>query len=230
MTVVDAAFWVFGVTAVVSGYRVFCTDSMVRASFLLLLSFIAVALIMLLLAAPYLGVATLFMMGVEMMVMALFMVMFMMNPAGLNPMRMVHQHRFSIIAGAVAFAGLAIAVLYADFPRNPVAADRAVIVDLGKELLGKSMLIFESAGVTLLATMVGSVILSSRSGRFGAADEGSVPPPLEPGGVPAGRVPSENGGEHHHQDHGADPQDGSVEEADAATSSDAGAEHAEQHT
>ena len=231
MTTVDAAFWVLGITAIVSGYRVFCTDSMVRASFLLMLSFIAVGLIMLLLAAPYLGVATVFMMGVEMMVMALFMVMFMMNPAGLNPMRMVHQHRFSIIAGAVAFAGLALAVLYTDFPHNPVAADRAVIVDLGKELLGKSMLIFESAGVTLLATMVGSVILSSRSGRFGPADEGSVPPPLEPGGVPAGRVPSDNADEHHHQDHGgADPPDGSGEEADAARSSDGGDRRAEEHT
>ena len=36
------------------------------------------------------------MMAVEMMVMALFMVMFMMNPAGLNPMQMVHQHAFAI--------------------------------------------------------------------------------------------------------------------------------------
>ena len=229
MAAVDAAFWVLGITAIVSGWRVFCTDSMVRASFLLLLSFIAVGLIMLLLAAPYLGVATLFMMGVEMMVMALFMVMFMMNPAGLNPMRMVHQHRFSIIAGAVAFAGLALAVLLADFPHDPVAADQAVILDLGKELLGKSMLIFESAGVTLLATMVGSVILSSRSGRFGPADEGSLPPPLVPGGVPAGRMPSENGGEHHHHDQGGgDHQDNSGEEVDAATSSDASGGHAEQ--
>lgn len=84
MSGVDAAFWLLASIAIVSGWRVFCTDSMVRASFLLLLSFIAVGLIMLLLAAPYIGVATIFMMAVEMMVMALFMVMFMMNPAGLN--------------------------------------------------------------------------------------------------------------------------------------------------
>lgn len=207
MNGIDMAFWVLSLIAIVSGWRVFCTDSMVRASFLLLLSFIAVGLIMLLLAAPYLGVATIFMMGVEMMVMAVFMVMFMMNPAGLNPMLMVHQHRFSIIAGVVAFAGLAVAILASDFPHDPVAANRAVIVDLGKELLGDSMLIFESAGVTLLATMVGTVILSSRSGRFGPADEGSVPPPLEPGGVPAGRVPGENSGGHHGHSGGEQARD-----------------------
>src|SRR5699024_10627637 len=186
-TAVDVAFWVLGLIAVAAGWRVFCTDSMVRASFLLLLSFIAVGLIMLLLGAPYLGLATIFMMGVEMMVMALFMVMFMMNPAGLNPMMMVHQHRFSLAAGGVAFAGLAAITLVTDFPADPLAAGKPVIHDLGIELLGDSMLIFESAGVTLLATMVGSVILSSRSGRFGAADSGSQPPPLVPGGEPAGR-------------------------------------------
>src|SRR5699024_6934514 len=105
---------------------------------------------------------TIFMMGVEMMVMALFMVMFMMNPAGLNPMMMVHQHRFSLAAGAVAFAGLAVLALVTDFPHDPVRPDSPVIRNLGLELLGGSMLIFETAGVTLLATMVGSVILSSR--------------------------------------------------------------------
>ncbi|MGE4476546.1 MAG: NADH-quinone oxidoreductase subunit J, partial [Stutzerimonas sp.] len=89
----DVAFFVCAAVALLTGWRVFRTDSMVRASFLLLLSFIAVGVIMLLLAAEYLGVALWFMMAVEMTVMALFMVMFMMNPAGLNPMNMVHQPR-----------------------------------------------------------------------------------------------------------------------------------------
>jgi NADH:ubiquinone oxidoreductase subunit 6 (subunit J) len=190
----DLVFWILAMVALVSGWRVFRTDSMVRASFLLLLSFVAVGLIMLLLGAPYLGTATVFMMAVEMMVMALFMVMFMMNPAGLNPMRMVHQHRFAIVAGTLAFAGLALAVLFSDLPRATVPSDRAVVSALGHELLGDSMLVFESVGVTLLATMVAAVVLSSRSGRFGPADEGSLPPGLEPGGRPAGRVPEQGQG------------------------------------
>jgi NADH:ubiquinone oxidoreductase subunit 6 (subunit J) len=169
-----------------------------------MVSFIAVGLIMLLLAAPYIGIATVFMMAVEMMVMALFMVMFMMNPAGLNPMNMVHQERLSVIAGIVAFLGFSAAALLSDLPSDPVAAGAPVVHDLGIELLGNSMLIFETAGVTLLATMVGAVILSSRSGRFGDADQGSLPPGLEPGGQPAGRVPEKSGGHHghHHGQHG----------------------------
>lgn len=206
MSLDDAMFLLLAAVAVLSGWRVFCTDSMVRASFLLLVSFIAVGMIMLLLAAPYLGIATVFMMAVEMMVMALFMVMFMMNPAGLNPMQMVHQHRLSVAAGIGAFVGLTVAFLVSDLPSDPVPPGHPEIHELGFELLGNSMLIFETAGVTLLATMVASVVLSSRAGRYGPADEGSRPPGLEPGGRPAGRVLQEEqddgGGGHDHGGHG----------------------------
>ncbi|QEA37631.1 NADH-quinone oxidoreductase subunit J [Pistricoccus aurantiacus] len=196
---VDIAFILLALFAVYTGWRVFRTDSMVRASFFLLLSFIAVGAIMLLLSAMYLGVAMFFMMGVEMMVMALFMVMFMMNPAGLNPMMMVHQHKLSIGAGIVSFVILGAMALLATFPDQPLPADLKEVQSLGEELLGDSMLIFESAGVVLLATMIGVVVLSSQRGRFGSAQEGSMPPGLEPGGDPAG-MPQEDdddGGGHH---------------------------------
>ncbi len=185
----DIAFFALASLAIVTGWRVFRTDSMVRASFLLLVSFIAVAGIMLLLSAPYIGVATIFMMAVEMMVMALFMVAFMMNPAGLNPMMMVHQNKFAILSGVATFAGLTAAILLTDLPTGVVSQDAVVIHDLGIELLGPSMLTFETAGVTLLSAMIATVVLSARSGRFGPSDEGSRPPGLQPGGAPAGRIP-----------------------------------------
>lgn len=178
----DVAFVVFAAGAVLSGYRVFATDSMIRASFLLLASFLNVGAILVLLLADYLGTALIFMMTVEMVVMALFMMMFMMNPAGLNPMAMVHQPRAAAAAGVVAAAGIGVVAVIADFPDDPVDAARDATVELGTELLGGSMLVFESAGVTLLATMVCAVILSSSRGRFGDDDEGSLAPPLEPGG------------------------------------------------
>lgn len=203
--VTDLVLLLLTAFAVWTGWRVFRVDSMVRASFSLMLSFIAVGAIGLLLSAPYIGVATVFMMAVEMMVMAIFMVMFMMNPAGLNPMMMVHQHGVSIAAGLAAFLGLGAAILLSAPPSDPVPPQARVVAQLGHELLGPSMLIFETAGVTLLATMVGAVILSSRQGRHGAADEGSRPPGLTAGGAPAGRTPGEEGGHghhHHHHHHG----------------------------
>ena len=179
---VDVAFAVFAVGAIFSGYRVFRTDSMVRASFLLLASFLNVGAILVLLFAEYLGTALWFMMTVEMVVMALFMVMFMMNPAGLNPMEMVHQPRVAAIAGALATAGLAVVSVFGGFPTAPLDPAAPTIAQLGRELLGGSMLVFESAGVTLLATMVCAVILSAGRGRYGDGNEGAVAPPLEPGG------------------------------------------------
>ncbi|MBW3590628.1 MAG: NADH-quinone oxidoreductase subunit J [Actinobacteria bacterium] len=177
---VDISFWVFAVAAILTGWRVFETDSMVRASFLLLLSFLNVGAILLLLTAEYLGFALLFMMAVEMVAMALFMVMFMMNPAGLNPMEMVHQKPAAMIAGVLTFTGVSVVAVFGEFPNRPVRAGGGSTRELGLELLGDSMMVFESAGVALLATMIGAIVLALRTGRFGAADEDSVPPPIRP--------------------------------------------------
>ena len=186
---VDVAFWFFGVAAVVTGWLVFRTDSMVRASFYLLASFVNVGIVLLLLRAEYLSLILILMMAGEMAIMAVFMVMFMMNPAGLNPMNMVHQHRAAVAGGAGAFLALAGVGVLADFPDRPAPATD-VTVELGEELLGNSMLVFESAGAALLATMIAAIALSSARGRYGDADEGSEPPALDPD-RPAGDAPPE---------------------------------------
>lgn len=178
----DFGFIVLGLLAIWFGWRVFVTDSMVRASFSLLAAFVCVGAMMVLLVAEYLGVATFFMMAVEMIVMALFMVAFMMNPAGLNPMSMVHQQRVAIGAGIVGTLGLGLVAVLGTFPERAIDEGSDRLVALGEEMLGDSMLVFESAGITLLATMIGAVVLSARSSRWGtAADAGSHPPPMVPG-------------------------------------------------
>ena len=177
--VVDLAFAVFGSAAVLTGYLVFRTDSMVRASFWLLASFVNVGFMLVLLNARFLGFSVVLMMAGEMSVMAIFMVMLMMNPAGLNPMNMVHQHRAAIAAGVLAFAALASVGVLVDFPRDPAPQQpAAVTAELGVEELGESMLVFQTAGAALLATMIGAIAVTSRSGRYGDAEQGSVPPPL----------------------------------------------------
>ena len=186
---IDVAFAVFSIMAVVTGWRVFRTDSMVRATFLLLASFANVGAILLLLSAEYLGFVLIFMMTVEMTVMVVFMVMFMMNPAGLNPMSMVHQERVAVAAGIALFAGITTVALAQPFPSRPVTRSLDVITRLGDELMGPSMLIFETAGVTLLATMIVAVVLSSHHNRYGTDDDGSLPPPLEPA---TGRRPEDD--------------------------------------
>lgn len=174
-----ALFWFFGVGSVVAAWLVFRTDSMVRAAFWLLASFAGVGAILLALNLQFLGLILILMMAGEMAIMAVFMVMFMMNPAGLNPMVMVHQHRGAIAAAVVAFLGLsAVAVVGAiRTAAPPLATD--VTAQLGRELLGESMLVFQTAGVALLATMIGAIAVASSRGRFGDASEGSIEPGRE---------------------------------------------------
>jgi len=180
-TVIDAIFWVFAASAVVTAVLVFVADSMVRAAYWLMASFVAVGGILVILNAQFLGLILILMMAGEMTIMAIFMVMFMMNPAGLNPMLMVHQHRTAILSGVVSFLALATVGLVAEFPNLPAPAASSPIVPLGQELLGRSMLIFESAGVALLAVMIGAIALVSQRGRYGDAEQGSLEPALEPG-------------------------------------------------
>lgn len=173
--IADVLFWLLAAGAVVTGWLVFRTDSMVRAAYWLMASFVAVGAILVLLDNQFLGLVLILMMAGEMTIMAIFMVMFMMNPAGLNPMVMVHQHRTSIAAGAGSFLLIATVGLLADFPDHPVPASDHVS-DLGFELLGGSMLVFETAGVALLAVMIGAVALVSKRGRYGDAEAGSEEP------------------------------------------------------
>lgn len=178
--IVDVAFLVFSAGAIVSGYRVFRTDSMVRAAFYLLASFAAVGGILVLLGSEFLGMVLILMMAGEMLIMAIVMVMYMMNPAGLNPMVMVHQNRIAAAAGVAAFLALAGVALLGEFPDRPAPEPAAATQDLGVELLGDSMLVFQTAGVTLLATMIGAVAIAGNRGRHGSAEDGSVEPPLQP--------------------------------------------------
>ena len=175
----DLVFVVFAGLAIVSAWRVFRTDSMVRAAYFLLVSFAGVAGIMVLLDAPFVGLVLLLMMGGEMTIMAVFMVMFMMNPAGLNPMTMVHQHRASIAAGVGSFVALAFVAVVASFPERAPASVGDATADLGRELLGESMLVFQTAGFTLLATMIGAIAVAAASGRFGDAYDLAAPPALD---------------------------------------------------
>src|SRR5438128_11112025 len=115
---------VFGLTAVVFGAGVFRTSSMVRSALSLLGSMSALGALFLALEAEFLGVLQLMMMATEMAIMAIFMVMFMMDPGGLGHMEMTHQKRLAIVAGVLAaLAGVTMIVLPAWSPNVPAAPE-----------------------------------------------------------------------------------------------------------
>lgn len=162
-------FAVLAALALAGGWLVFRFDSMVRATLSLLLSFEAVAVMLLLLDSTFLFAITFLMMIGEMMIMVMFMVAFMMNPGGLNPMNMVHQPRLAAGAGIALFAILTGVILATDFPARRGTPPADVTAALGFELMGPSMMVFETAGVALLTGMIAVMVLAARRGRFGDA-------------------------------------------------------------
>lgn len=158
----------FGVAAVWFGVAVFRTSSMVRSALSLLASMAAIGGMFLAMEAEFLGVLQLMMMATEMSIMAVFMIMYMMDPGGLGQMEMTHQKRAALGTGiAGGLAGLAVAVLAEWGPtveriEGPAEQTKA----LGREMMTRSMLIFETAGVTILVAMIAATAVAiARQGK-----------------------------------------------------------------
>lgn len=157
----------FGLAAVWFGVVVFRTSSMVRSALALLFSMAAVGGMFLAMEAEFLGVLQLMMMATEMAIMAIFMVMYMMDPGGLSGMDMTHQKRASLAAGALgALGALAVAVLVDWGPiETRVPAATTQVRELGIEIMERSMLIFETAGVTILTAMIAATAIAIQRRR-----------------------------------------------------------------
>ena len=152
----------FGGAAIWFGIAVFRTHSMVRSAIALLFSQAAIGAMFLVMQAEFLGVLQLMMMASEMSVMAIIMVMFMMDPGGLGAMDMSHQKRLSLWAGAAGFAFALIVIWLTGWgpEATVVLAPDEQTAALGRELLGRSMFIFESAALTILTAMVAATMVA----------------------------------------------------------------------
>ncbi len=155
-----------GIVAVAAGVAVFVVDSMARATYALLASFLAVAAELVLLGSAYLGVLTVLMMTVEMAIMGVFMIMYMMNPAGLMPMSMVHNKRGALSMAIGTFVILAAGALLVPWPRRQGEPPTELTRALGEALMGEHMLTMIVIGIALLATMISGVLLATARGRY----------------------------------------------------------------
>ncbi len=162
-------FWPTAILMLVTGAYVFITASMARAGLLLLASLAIEGLIFLALASEFLGLLMLLMMSGEMVTMVFFMVMFMVDPGGLMGMDMVHEKRRSASVAALAAIGLAIVAILTDWPTRVIGSDTPDVRAIGFEVMGRSMITFLFAAMTILFAMVGGVLLAKHGGRFAIA-------------------------------------------------------------
>jgi NADH:ubiquinone oxidoreductase subunit 6 (subunit J) len=151
----------FGLAAIWFAVVVFRTSSMVRSALALLFSQAAIGGMFLAMQTEFLGVLQIMMMATEMAIMAIFMVMYMMDPGGLGEMDMTHQKRASQVAGALgALAALAVAFLTGWGPIAGEVRSAEQVYGLGIEIMERSMLIFETAGITILTAMVAATAIA----------------------------------------------------------------------
>lgn len=156
----------FGVAAIWFALVVFLTFSMVRSALALLFSQAAIGAMFLAMQTEFLGVLQIMMMATEMAIMAIFMVMYMMDPGGLGEMDMTHQKRASIAAGVLGtLAALGVALLVDWGPIASAPRPTAQVHDLGIEIMERSMLVFETAGVTILTAMIAATAVAIEGRR-----------------------------------------------------------------
>ena len=160
-------FWPATAIMLVTGLYVFRTSSMARAGLLLLFSLGVEGLIVLALASEFLGVLQLLMMSGEMVIMVFFMVMFMADPGGLMGMDMTHDKRRSAGVAAAVAAALAVLAIATDWPAATLSGEAPDVRAIGFEVMGRSMVTFLFAGITILFAIVGAIMLAARGGRLG---------------------------------------------------------------
>jgi NADH:ubiquinone oxidoreductase subunit 6 (subunit J) len=126
------------------------------------------------------------MMVIEMIIMAVFMIAYMMNPAGLMQMSMVHNKRGALAISAVVFVFLGSGALLVPWPHRAGGRPRDPTFQVGSALMGPQMLTMIILGFVLLAAMVGAVVLATHRGRYDRfGDDLKRRPPADPvrGGV-----------------------------------------------
>ncbi|OLT13909.1 NADH:ubiquinone oxidoreductase subunit J [Actinomadura sp. CNU-125] len=173
--------WILAVGAVGFGVAVFVVDSMARATFALLASFLCVGGELLLLDLDYLGVLIVLMMIMEMLIMAVFMIMYMMNPGGLMPMVMVHNQRGALAISIATFAAMAAGVFLVRWPDRRGMPPPDPTFSLGEAIMESKMLVMMVIGIAILATMISAVVLATDRGRY---DRPSAAPTERDGGAP----------------------------------------------
>lgn len=186
MTWGDVGFVVLAVGSVPAAVGVFVANSMARATWFLLASFLGVAGVLLLLGGNFLGAILALMALGEMTIMVIFMLTLMgMNGSGLMAMSMVHNGRGSWMIALGTFALLATGILTTRWPRHAVTRASDDSHALGLSLMGPKMLVMMTFGVALFATMIAGTLLATHRGRYDRfGDDLAAPHPSDP--IPGG--------------------------------------------
>ena len=150
------------------------------------MSFIAVGGVLLLLDLDYLGLVVVVMMVMEMAIMAVFMIAYTMNPAGLMPMAMFHDKPRAMGVAVGTFVVLAGGALLVDWPARQGSPPTDITEQVGQGIMGSHMLVLMVIGAVILTTIVSALVLATARGRYDRLGDDLTARPARdplPGGV-----------------------------------------------
>ncbi len=157
------AFGFLGVVVVASGIAMLLSRNAVYAALFLVLNFVTVAVLYLILGAPFISLVQITVYAGSIMVLFLFVIMLLgadKMPAG-EPLRF--QRGLALLLGGVFVAELvAFLVFRSELTGlvNPIPADQASPAAIGNMLFTKYALPFELTGFVLLVATVGAILLT----------------------------------------------------------------------
>lgn len=162
--------WIAAGAAVMFGVLVFRLGSMTKVAFALLASVLCVAVEIALVGLSYLGIVLVLMTIMEMALMAVFMVTYLLRPAGVPPMSVRHDRKRALAVAAGTFFVLTLGILLVSWSRSGPATERTTEA-LGSALKGSAMPTLLVLGLALFAAIVATVVLAPVRVRYEWLDD-----------------------------------------------------------
>jgi NADH-quinone oxidoreductase subunit J len=165
MTTSLLVFITLAIIAIAAAIGLIVNRNTVYSALFLIINFLAVAVIYLIMGAPFIALAQITVYAGAIMVLFLFVIMLLGADKTREKEQMKWQRPLAIVlGGAVLIEGVyaLITHIYVDYTTFPAAANLADPKTLGLALYTKYSLPFETTSVILLVAAIGAVVLTKR--------------------------------------------------------------------
>jgi NADH-quinone oxidoreductase subunit J len=161
-------FLLLALVAVVSAVAMLVSRNAIYAALFLILNFSVIAVIYLLLGAPFIAMAQITVYAGAIMVLFLFVIMLLGSEQLTPEFRMKWQRPLAIFLGVVLLAETVYLLVShsAGFPgivpvsTDPAASSFGSPAEIGKLLFSQYLLPFEATSILLLVAMIGAIVLT----------------------------------------------------------------------
>ncbi len=156
-------FLVLALAAVASAVGMLLSRNTIYAALLLILNFGAIAILYLILGAPFIALAQITVYAGAIMVLFLFVIMLLGAERSVHQETLRWQRPLAVILGVVMLAEAAYILVFKGGAQPPLPAPPANFAnptDIGMALFDRYMLPFEITSVILLVATVGAIVLT----------------------------------------------------------------------